>query len=333
VDGVLRIVGKGVFVGHGARTLRALRRLRDQSREIAALRAALARVEAGDPPGVRPENIVWIFGSGRTGSSWLSFMMGSLSGHARWNEPLIGYLFGHLYHERGRNRRDTRDFILGDGYADSWLGSVRGLLLDGAVLRFPGVSGGGYLVIKEPHGSVGAPLLMRAVPESRMIFLIRDPRDVAASSLDAHKGGSRPSRRRVAKRPELFRGETGADRRPDAFVRAQARTYRQDITLTAQAYEAHEGRKVLVRYEDLRADTLGVMKRIYSALEIPVAEDALVRSIERHAWENISEEEKGEGRIRRKARPGGWKEDLTPEQARIVEEETAQILDRFYPGG
>ncbi len=41
-------------------------------------------------------------------------------------------------------------------------------------------------------------------PESRIVFLIRDPRDVAASALDAHGKGSRPSEWRRTKRPELF---------------------------------------------------------------------------------------------------------------------------------
>jgi hypothetical protein len=88
---------------------------------------------------------------------------------------------------------------------------------------------------------------------------------------------------------------------------------------------------VLVRYEDLRADTLGEMKRIYSTLEIPVDEAELAKAVERHSWENILEKEKGEGKFYRKAMPGGWRDDLTPEQVRMVEEITAPLLKEFYP--
>jgi hypothetical protein len=318
---------------------RANRKLARQERELAALRAMLAEGVAGDPAyrsarpeGVLPENVVWVFGSGRTGSSWLTFMMGALPDHTRWNEPRVGYLFGDLYYRVGWTRQDAKHFILADDYEKFWLGSARGLVLDGGTARFPERAGGGYLVIKEPHGSVGAPLLMKALPESRMVFLVRDPRAVMASSLDAHKKGSRPSQRRVAKRPELFEKNTEADEQADVFIQAQAGNYLRDIELSEQAYDAHEGRKVLVRYEDLRADTLGTMKRIYSALEIPVDEADLVRAIEKYAWENIPEEEKGPGKIRRKASSGGWREDLTPEQIAIVEREAAPILDRFYAG-
>jgi hypothetical protein len=87
----------------------------------------------------------------------------------------------------------------------------------------------------------------------------------------------------------------------------------------------------MVRYEDLRADTLTTMKRVYSGLGIPVDEGELARSVENNSWENIPEEEKGEGKKRRKARPGGWREDLTPRQVEIVEEITAPLLDEYYP--
>jgi hypothetical protein len=309
------------------------RKLIKQEEEIAALRALLAKREGGEAVGIKPENVVWVFGSGRTGSSWLTFMMGALPEHTRWNEPLVGYLFGHLYYERAWTRQDTKHFILGDDYEDTWLGAARSLVLDGSAARFPERTEGGYLVIKEPHGSVGAPLLMKALPESRMIFLVRDPRDVASSALDAHKQGSRPSKRRRAKRPELFEKSTQADEQPDAFIKAQAKTYLRDIVSVKQAYDAHQERKVLIRYEDLKVDTLGTMKRIYSALEIPMDERELAQAIEKHSWENVPEENKGPGKIRRKASPGGWREDLSPEQVRIVESETTWILDQFYPEG
>jgi Sulfotransferase family len=321
-------------LNRGMRVSQALRKMGRQEQEIAALRSILDKKDAGDQNvGLKPENIIWVFGSGRTGSSWLTFMMGALPDHTRWNEPMIGYLFGHLYYERGWTRQDAKHFILGDGYWETWRNSIRSVVLDGAVVRFPERAEKGYVVIKEPHGSIGAPLMMRALPESRMIFLVRDPRDVAASKVDAHKQGSRPSQRRRAKRPELFEKKQKADRQPDAFVRGSAKNYLQDIELTNQAYQAHEGRKVLIRYEDLKADTLGTMEHIYSALEIPVDEGDLIRAIEKYSWENIPEDKKGPGKIRRKASPGGWREDLTPEQVAIVEKENARILDQFYAEG
>jgi hypothetical protein len=302
----------------------ASRRLAKQEEEIVALRARLAKREASDEvEDVRPENIVWVFGSGKTGSTWLSDMMKALPDHARWNEPTVGYLFGHLYYDRKRSAQDKDNFILGSGFRQTWLSSIRNFVLEGATARYPEVAEkGGYLVIKEPHGSMGAPLLMEALPESRMVFLVRDPRDVAASTL--HTPFARSNN------PERMKK---AEERPDEFVKERARTYLRDISLTKQAYEAHEGHKVLVRYEDLKAETLGTMKRVYSALEIPVKKWELAKAVEKHALENIPEDKKGPGTVRRRGTYGGWREDLTPEQVEIVERETAQILHQFYAGG
>ena len=276
--------------------------------------------------GVRPENIVWIFGTGRSGSTWLGSMMGGLEGCAMWNEPLVGNLFGNFHYFRVGGRKSGGQYILGEPYKETWLGPMRDLVLGGAAARFPEVIGGGYLIIKEPNGSIGSPLLMEALPESRMIFLIRDPRDVVASSMDARSEGSWLSERREAQRRT-----SKPDRNPNVYVRMRANSYVQQIEKTWQAYRAHGGRKVLVRYEDLRADTLETMKRIYSALEIPVEEAELARAIEKNSWENIPEEEKGKGKKRRKAKPGGWREDLTARQVEIVEDITAPLLRVFYP--
>ena len=275
---------------------------------------------------MRPENIVWIFGTGRSGSTWLGSMMEGLDGCAMWNEPLVGNLFGNFHYFRVGGRKTGRHYILGEPYKETWIGPMRDLVLGGAAARFPEVVEGGYLIVKEPNGSIGAPLLMEALPESRMIFLIRDPRDVVASSMDARSEGSWLSERREAQGRASKR-----DRNPNVYVRMRANSYVQQIEKTRQAYDAHGGRKVLVRYEDLRADTLATMKRIYSELEMPVDERELARSVEKNAWENIPEEEKGEGKKRRKAKPGGWREDLTARQVEIVEDITAPLLNEFFP--
>ena len=72
------------------------------------------------------------------------------------------------------------------------------------------------------------------------------------------------------------------------------------------------------------------MRRIYSELGIEVEDGSLVRAVEKHAWENLPAEDKGEGKFHRKATPGGWQEDLTSEQAKTVEEITASVLEEFY---
>jgi hypothetical protein len=284
----------------------------------------------GEVEGVNPENIVWIFGSGRSGSTWLSSMMEDIEGHAVWGEPWVGALFGNYYY-RAVDKRLHKDpqFILGL-HRKTWLGSIRHLVLNSARVNFPGLSKDEYLTIKEPNGSIGAPLMMEALPESRLIFLVRDPRDVVASSMDARRMGGWNYERH---KEQYLKGRAvPADKNPDAFVRKRAERYLEGMGQVKEAYDAHRGAKTLVRYEDLRSDTLGTMKRMYSTLSIEVDEEELKRVIEKHSWENIPEGEKGEGKFYRKATPGGWRQDLTPEQADTVERITAPLLKEFYPG-
>jgi Sulfotransferase family len=300
-----------------------VRSLRRENRELKQRinqqqqRIKRLREEGEDPAGVPPENLVRIFGSGRTGSSWLSRMMASPSEHSRWNEPRVGALFGDVY-EQSAHLGERDNYILADRHRGVWLRALRSFVLGSAGARYPERVEGGYLITKEPHGSRGAPLLMEALPESRMVFLVRDPRDTVASALDAHRAGSWAAKRITSDDPDLF-------------VTERAERYLQDIFTTRRAYEAHEGRKAFVKYEELMADTVGTMKRIYKALEMPIPEGKIVLAVEKHSWENIPEEKKGEGKIFRKASPGGWREDLTPEQIATVERITAPILEEFYP--
>src|SRR5215208_354935 len=297
-------------------------RLAARDREISRLKARLAAGGGASAGGVRPENLIWLFGVARTGSSWLGAMMRDLEGHAMWNEPYVGDVFGYAYYMRaGEQQRQRKDYILGDAYKEAWIRSVRAFVLGGVDARFPELDENGYLIIKEPNGSVGAPLLIEALPESRMILLVRDPRDVVASLLAAQRKGSWGAG-----------DDPLADTDPDECVRQRARMYNASFGKAWEAYEAHGGRKAATRYEDLRYDALGELEKIYSSLIIPIEEEQLRRVVEKYAWENIPERQKGPNKPRRKAKPGGWREDLTPEQARMVEEITTPILDEFYPG-
>jgi hypothetical protein len=303
-------------------------RLEEKEREIAGLEQRLAAPAPRDG-GVNPENVVWIFCSNRSGSTWLSSMMGEIEGHEVWNEPLVGKLFGDLYYGGAAGHQKVKHYILGDYHKGSWLDSIQSFVLSEATARFPEVAEDGYLIIKEPNGSIGAPLLSEAMPASRVIFLVRDPRDVAASGLDAARKGSwqyENAADRGWKRDAL------ADNQPDVWVRRRAQNYVRHAGKARDAYEAHKGPKVLIRYEELRDDTLGTMERLYSTLGIEVGGGDLARAVEKHAWENIPQKEKGQGKFYRKAKPGGWREDLTPGQVEIVEQVSAPLLKEFYPG-
>jgi hypothetical protein len=44
----------------------------------------------GDRDALRATNVVWIFGFGRSGGTWLSSLMGEMEDHTLWHEPAVG---------------------------------------------------------------------------------------------------------------------------------------------------------------------------------------------------------------------------------------------------
>jgi GT2 family glycosyltransferase len=281
------------------------------------------RYGGGTSEPIRAEQLIWMFGHSRTGSTWLSWIMAELDNQERWHEPYVGLLFGSFIYERLNDDDrllDNPTFIMGEPYREVWLRSIRNFVLEGAAARYPELGADQYLVIKEPNGSIGAPLLMEAIPESRMIFLIRDPRDVIASRLDAFRKDSWARKDWDYSTAESL----------NAATRELAEDYLAVVSKVQEAYEAHPGKKAFVRYEDLRHETIDVLKAMYEALEIEADEAQLEAAVLKHTWTRIPSSEKGKDKFFRKAQPEGWRDDLSPEQIRLIEDITGPILSRYY---
>jgi len=109
-----------------------------------------------------------------------------------WEEPKVGRLFGEFYSRYARekpNQLGRVNYVLGDPTREAWTKALRNFVLQTAWASHPSITPERYLIVKEPGGAIGAPLLMDALPESRMVLLARDPRDFVASVLDAVKKG------------------------------------------------------------------------------------------------------------------------------------------------
>ena len=297
---------------------RQTQRLQRKNRQIARLQAELERerAEAFDA-----SRLVWIFGSSRTGSTWLAGMFGELPGGLFWSEPVVGALFGEFYYDRFPHRRGAQ-FLFADRYRAVWLRGIRSMVLDGARARSG--SRPGYVAINEPHGSVGARLLSEALPESRFVLLVRDPRDVVASVYAAHRTGG------FATKKPWHDPSRVAEKRP-SFVSSAAKTYLWNLEHASDAFIHHPGPRALVRYEDLRRDTVEEFSRLCSELDLPGNRGDQEGAVATHDWEAI-QVKKGEDSFHRKASPGSWADDLNPEQVETIEEICRPVLDAFYNG-
>jgi hypothetical protein len=276
--------------------------------------------------------LVWLLGSPRSGSTWL---MRQLAGHPAVvpvNEPLIGEHLAPFYSDQpgiqaedlkladftpSRFLSDAGQYFFASEFKDVWtplLGQLmRARFYAHAIARPAAVPlSETFLVLKEPHGSQAADLIMEALPQSRLLFLLRDGRDVVDSELAAASKGSWLQ--------EVFPvvGGIGPDERL-AFAEQSAHKWVWRTEVVEQAYAAHQGPKLLVRYEDMRADAAAHMRRVFDWLELEISDADLEALVEGQSFERMPAEHRGPDRIFRAAKPGLWRESLTEDEQDVVE--------------
>jgi hypothetical protein len=177
------------------------------------------------------------------------------------------------------------------------------------------------LVIKEVNGSHGADLVMPLFPRSKMIFLVRDGRDVLDSLVDANSPGGWLTKR------QWGRGgfETAEERLE--FVRDNSRNWAARMNACARAYDEHDpALRVRVRYEDLLADTPTCLGELERWLGRPSGPKRMQSIAEQHAFTTVPKRGRGPGKLRRAATPGGWRDGLTGEEQEVMQEIMGEML-------
>jgi Sulfotransferase family len=289
----------------------------------------LSRAHSGD----FESRLTWIFGSPRSGSTWLLTLLAEHRAVVPINEPLIGWYLGPFLCDLptgdataldGSNftlrrvQRYNPDAFFSDHFSDVWTPGLGRIMRE----RFyeharrasvnPRASDT-RIVIKEPNGSQSADLIMRSLPQARMLFLLRDGRDVVDSELAGNLEGSWVTRE--------FPGLGGlSDNERLGFAVQSAHKWLWRTEVAQQAFREHTGSKHLLRYEQLRADPETHLRVVFDWLGLPVAHHELQAWIARHAFEDLPGDVAGPEKFFRAASPGRWRESLRPEEQAAVME-------------
>ena len=274
-----------------------------------------------------PGRLAWIFGSSRSGSTWLLRMLSELERVIPIDDPHIGHHLGvwrpiPLAWATAKDppklgtladfKRKKRDYLFSDRYRDTWMPQLRDLI--GARFEAQAVQdideAGGIedpiVVVKEP-GSHAADTIMDLFPRSSLIFLLRDGRDVVDSWLDAYRDGS-------------WATDEGAypldDTGRPALIRWQSSVWLHRTAVVQETFARTDPeRRVLIRYEEMRGDPVAALQRICAMLEVDVAREQL-------------EEIAGTHEIRR-AEPGGWADHMSREEILEMHGILAEKLDEL----
>jgi|GEM_PF-1289812 len=252
------------------------------------------------------DHIAWVTGCGRTGSTWLSEMLGEIPSMRRWHEPYFGRFLRHV-HERPADRERATSFFASE-FDHVWIDGLRDLFYRMVKERFPRI-GEHSLIVKEVNTPELFDWILPLFRSSRMILLIRDPFDILDSYLSLQKAGS-------------WNAEFGDADENDVAGRAERSATHISETLW-HAYRAFErfpdGQKLLVRYEDLLADAAPVLIACGRLVQQEVDEADAQAAAEKHRFDKY--EKTGDLEFRRFGRAGSWQTsgNFTEEITEIAE--------------
>ena len=265
--------------------------------------------------------LVWILGSPRTGSTWLANLIADDPRCVRIFEPLIGLHLGvrstavaHVPEgqlvdkPRILDLRTDEHYFFSARYAEVWTPFLRDLILRRFAVYFrPDAEA---YIVHEPNGSDGADIILRSLPKSRLLFLMRDPRDVIDSVLDAYQRGSW-----LDMSFGVGRDLTAKDRLE--LIETESYRWLTRTSVVAKAFREHDPRlRYFLRYEELLADTSTELAKILAWAELSPPAD-LHERVARHSFASVPPEHTGPGKFHRAARPGLWNETWTAEEKRI----------------
>jgi Sulfotransferase family len=292
---------------------------------------------AGEISITAPGRLAWIFGSSRSGSTWLLRMLSQLERVVPIDDPHLGH---HLSVWRpiplawatskeppklgtlADFKRQKRDYLFSDHYREQWMPALRALIqaryetqaaedIGEREIEDP------IVVVKEP-GSHAADTLIDLFPQSALIFLLRDGRDVVDSWLDAYSDGSWATEEGAY--PLSEEGRT-------ALIRWQSSVWLHRTEVVQETFARHAPhRRLMVRYEELRRDPVPALAGICRVLEIDATAGQLAQIASANSFAKVPVEDKGAGQEIRRAEPGGWAKTMSGEEIEAMHEILSEKL-------
>jgi hypothetical protein len=285
---------------------------------------------------MQENRLAWIFGSSRSGSTWLLKMLSDLEGVVPVDDPHLGHHLGvwrpiplawaacddpPQLSTLLDVKAEEPGYFFAERYRDAWWEPLRQLITarfeaQAAEAGFADPAGAAAYVVKEP-GSHVAPLLADLFPRSKVIFLLRDGRDVVDSWLDAYSDGSWAI-------PGGAFPVNEEGRIPLIRWLSAVWAYRSRAVKKAYDSRGPEDR-IMIRYEELRSDTEAWMTRICESIGIDT--ERIPEVVEAHRFEKLPRT--GRRLFTRQAQPGGWRDSLSAAEQAALHEEIGDALEEF----
>jgi hypothetical protein len=227
---------------------------------------------------------------------------------------------------------DLGAYFFSHNYQEVWRPAVRdmararfGAHLERVAAAYP-VRSDAIMVIKEPNGSHAAPLIMSLLPESRLIFLYRDGRDV----VDSHLELSSPGRLNAVWKGVAIQTQGGWRRRSRRraltqkrleLVREESLNWVARMEATERAFQERPPElRFRLRYEDLLDDPSRSLRELVDWLRLERDSRAIAEAVEANSFAAGGRAPTGAAATRRAAVPGLWRENLTDAESALAHE-------------
>lgn len=282
---------------------------------------------------VLEQKLVWIFGAPRSGNTWLAQRLLNHPKNILWDEPFLGrhlgiYEANYNHYDDNFHIKDIQriyddlkkqhhTYFFYEGHKNNWLPALRRLILSRAYSQVQTINKN--VIVKEPAGSIGADIICETLPNSKMIFMIRDGRDSVDSRLAMFAENSWAHIAPFNSRDEKLR-----------FTSLFSKEWAHLMNILNVTYERHNPKlRYLIKYESLRLDTFEELKKIYDFLNIEISDDDLRNIITKYDFDNIPPSEKGPTKFNRSALIGGWKNNSDMEEKSIMNSIMGDTLKKF----
>jgi len=273
------------------------------------------------------KNLVWIFSSPRSGTSWLALELLSYRTNSinefhiteHLGTPNVGILdlsFSRWFDEC----KNLRGYFFSDEYKKIWKYYLRKLILNRIYAQVGDLNK--KTILKEPSVTSGSDIISACFPNSRIIFLLRDGRDVIDSILDARQKNGFMTQ--ASSTPPI------TEQNRFNFIENRARLWVYLNENLLKTYENHQEKlRILIKYEELLKNTKKILTMVYGFLEIEITDDELTDLVTKFNFENIPKEKKGPGKFFRSATPGKWKEHFNEEEKSTMNEIMGTTLQKL----
>jgi len=272
------------------------------------------------------KNLIWIFGSTRSGTTWLATKLLTFQTN-HINEPNLSKYLGFAAPEFSDDLTDMDYFrhrpgyFFSERYKETWVYFLRKLILNRIFAESQDLSK--KIIIQEP-GGLGHYVIAQCLKNSKIIVILRDGRDVVDSTLDARV--NLPPGGRFTK---LMKKPLSSDKRT-LFIKNRSIFWVRQIENLKRAYENHQKELcLLIKYEDLRNDTIVELEKIYQFIGNNISKQDIEKIVEKFKFENIPDGQKGKGKFYRSASPGKWRQNMNEEEQKIMEDVMGPTLRKL----